>query len=85
MRITLLVRASIQTSVIAASRTILFFASRRTIIKANFYGVLSKTTFFSVNEVSFSLSDCSFMNINNNYYFYVTLSWQYHVEFGGTF
>ena len=37
--------------------------SRRTIIKANFYTILSKTSFFSANEVSFSLGGCSFMRI----------------------
>ena len=85
MRITLLVRASNQTSVIAASRTIFFFLHQEEQSRPISLAFFSKTTFFSVNEVSFSLSDCSFMNINNNYYFYVTLSWQYHVEFGGTF
>ena len=41
------------------------FALRRTIIKGNFYSVLSKTTLFSANKVSFSLGECPF---NNNYY-----------------
>ena len=32
-------------------------------IKANFHSVLLKTTFFSANEVSFSLGECSFMRM----------------------
>ena len=30
---------------------------------ANFYSVFSRTTFFSANEVSFSLGECSLMRI----------------------
>ena len=32
--------------------------------KANFYSSLSKTIFFSANEVSFSLDACSYMRID---------------------
>ena len=40
-------------------------ASRRTVIKAKFYGILSKTTFFSVSKTSFSLDECPFMRIED--------------------
>lgn len=39
----------------------MIFAPRKVIIKANFCNDLSKRTFLSENEVSFSLGESSFM------------------------
>ena len=43
------------------------FCIRKTVIKANFYSVLLKTTLFRAKKVSFSLGECSFMRIEHYY------------------